>query len=183
MNTNGNAICVYGASCDNIDPTYKAAAFETGRLIAAAGRPLVSGGGRGGLMAAAIEGAVSAGGECIGILPQFMIEKGWQHERLTRMVSTPDMHARKHTMARMSAGVIAMPGGVGTLDELMEIITWRQLGLYEGNVVILNTDGYYDPLLAMLGRISERGFMRESSCELWQVALTPQEAVRAAIGK
>ncbi len=84
-------------------------------------------------------------------------------------------------MASMSGGVIALPGGVGTLDELMEIITWKQLGLYTGNVVILNTDGYYDPLLEMLARIEERGFMRSGGVSLWSVAETPEEAVAAAI--
>ncbi|MCI9606953.1 MAG: TIGR00730 family Rossman fold protein [Muribaculaceae bacterium] len=181
MNPEMKGICVYGASCSDIAEVYKTAAYRVGSLVAAAGRPLVSGGGRGGLMAAAIEGAVDAEGEAIGILPDFMVAKGWQHDRLTTMLTAPDMHTRKHTMARMSSGVIALPGGVGTLDELMEIITWRQLGLYTGNVVILNTYGYYDPLLQMLARIKEQGFMRGSGEGLWSVASTADEAVETAL--
>ncbi len=181
MKQKEQAICVYGASCDDIAECYKAAAFRVGALIAESGYPLVSGGGRGGLMAAAINGATAGGGESVGVLPQFMIDKNWQHPALSSMIATPDMHTRKHKMASMSGGVIALPGGVGTLDELMEIITWKQLGLYTGNVVILNTDGYYDPLLEMLARIEERGFMRSGGVSLWSVAETPEEAVAAAI--
>lgn len=181
MTTHQKAICVYGASCEDIAEKYKKAAFETGRLTAEAGASLVSGGGRAGLMRCAIDGALSASGTTIGVLPQFMTERGWQHPQLTRMIVEPDMHSRKATMARLSSAVIAMPGGVGTLDELMEIITWRQLGIYQGRVVILNTDGYFDPLLQMLDRIASEGFMRSSDSTLWYVASTPDEAVMTAL--
>lgn len=178
-----DAICVYGASSSRIDPIYKEAARLTGQLIAVAGCPLVCGGGSGGLMAEAIEGANSKGGLTIGVLPEFMVERQWQHPALGRMISTPDMHRRKHTMASMSRAVIALPGGVGTLEELLEIITWRQLGLYDGNVTILNTDGYYDPLITMLERTIEKRFMRQGSHNLWQVASTPEEAVEKSLSE
>ena len=181
MELQQKAICIYGASSSNIAEVYKHDAYAVGELIARKGYALVSGGGRGGLMASATDGALSAGGEAIGILPEFMVEKGWQHPALTRMVSCPDMHTRKRTMAEMSHGVIALPGGVGTLDELMEIITWRQLSLYQGNIVILNTNGFYDPLFAMLDKICKEHFMRPSRKRLWSVAATPEEAVEAAI--
>lgn len=180
MELKKKAICVYGASRSSIDECYKEAAFAVGRLVAVSGRPLVCGGGRGGLMAAAIDGALSAGGEAIGVLPDFMVEKGWQHDRLTSMITAPDMHTRKRTMASLSDAAIALPGGVGTLEELMEIITWRQLGLFGGNVVILNTAGYYDPLLEMLGKVISQGFMRGSK-KLWSVAAEPEEAVVMAL--
>lgn len=172
------AICVYGASNDDIAACYKDAARELGRLIAASGRILVSGGGRGGLMAAAIDGAVGAGGVTVGVLPVFMVERGWQHPSLSRIISTPDMHSRKRTMADLADSVVAMPGGVGTLEELMEIITWRQLGLFAGKVVILNTEGYYNPLLGMLDKCARLGFMRHGSESLWSVAATPDEATK-----
>lgn len=175
------AICVYGASNSDIDTVYKEAARELGRLIARSGHILVSGGGRGGLMAEAIEGATEAGGTTVGVLPEFMIERSWQHPSLTQMIATPDMHTRKRTMASLSCAAIAMPGGCGTLEELMEIITWRQLGLFDGNVVILDTDGFYAPLLEMLDQCDRKGFMRHGSKELWHVATTPDEAIKKAL--
>lgn len=178
MNTELKAICVYGASSSHIDEKYKAAARRLGSLVAEAGYALVSGGGRGGLMAEAIDGATDAGGHTIGVLPQFMVEKEWQHPALTEMIVTPDMHTRKRTMASRAAAVVAMPGGIGTLEELMEIVTWRQLGLYAGTVVILNVDGFYDPLLSMLDRCAEQGFMRPGSERLWHVATDADEAMK-----
>lgn len=175
----GRAVTVYGASSAGIDDIYKSAARELGRLVACAGHPLVSGGGRQGLMGAAIEGASEAGGITIGVLPRFMVEKGWQHTALTQMVTVDTMHRRKAMMAALASDVVAMPGGIGTFEELMEIITWRQLGLYRGNVIILNTAAYYDPLLAMLDRAEERHFMRrcESDAPLYSVVATPSEAI------
>ena len=173
----GDAVTVYGASSPNIDRDYLDAAREVGKLLAENGVELVCGGGRTGIMGSAIEGAIESGGTATGVLPGFMVELGWQHPRLSRMEVTPDMHARKEMMARMARGVIAMPGGVGTLEELLEIITWHQLGLYNGHVVILNINGYYDPLLEMLKRSIEYRFMNPDHASLWYVARTPREAV------
>lgn len=176
------AVCVYGASSSRIDAVFTEAAFELGALIARAGRPLVCGGGRGGLMAAAIEGAASVGGETIGVLPQFMVDREWQHPSLSRMIVTPDMHTRKRTMLELSCAAIALPGGCGTFEELTEAITWRQLGLFKGPVVIADIDGYYASLLAMFDTASRRGFMRPSSVgHLWQAATTPAEALALAL--
>lgn len=175
------AIVVYGASSENINPRYKEAAYRLGELIAQHGATLISGGGKAGIMKASIDGATSAGGETIGVLPSFMVARNWQHPLLTRMIETTTMHVRKETMASMSTAAIACPGGCGTFDELMEIITWRQLKLYNGNVVILNTDNYYAPLLEMLQRTIDEGFMRGDHSGLWHVASTPEEAVEMAL--
>ena len=175
------AIVVYGASSEDIKQEYKDAARETGKLIAEAGCALVCGGGRQGLMKAAIDGALDAGGEAIGVLPQFMIDNNWQHPGLTRMIATASMHERKHTMAMMAVAAIACPGGCGTFEELLEIITWRQPNLYRGQVVILNTDGYYDPMLQMFDRAIEQGFMHADHKRLFTVATTAAEAVAAAL--
>ena len=175
------AIVVYGASSEDIKQEYKDAARETGKLIAEAGCALVCGGGRQGLMKAAIDGALDAGGEAIGVLPQFMIDNNWQHPGLTRMIATASMHERKHTMAMMAVAAIACAGGCGTFEELLEIITWRQLNLYRGQVVILNTDGYYDPMLQMFDRAIEQGFMHADHKRLFTVATTAAEAVAAAL--
>lgn len=176
----GCAVTVYGSSSSEISGIYKQAASELGALVARAGRPLVSGGGREGLMGAAIDGALSEGGLTIGVLPAFMIEKGWNHPGLSQTLSVPDMHSRKAIMASMAGAAVAMPGGIGTFEELFEIVTWRQLGLWCGRVIILNTDGYYDPLLTMLDRAAEQHFMARpggSRGELYAVASTPSEAM------
>lgn len=175
------AIVVYGASSEQISPRYKEAARRLGQLIAGRGAALISGGGKAGIMKASIEGAAEAGGMTIGVLPRFMVERDWQHPALSQMIVAESMHERKLTMAQMSTAAIACPGGCGTFDELMEIITWRQLNLYSGNVVILNTDGYYDPLLQMLQRTIDEGFMRGDHAGLWHVASTPEEAVELAL--
>ena len=175
-----NAITVYGASSQRIATIFTDAAFALGAEIARAGRPLVCGGGRTGVMGAAIDGALSAGGEAIGVLPRFMVDRGWNHPGLTRLIAMPDMHRRKQTMATLASGVIACPGGVGTFEELMEIITWRKLGLWSGNIVILNVDRYYDPIIAMLSSAIRLDFMKEEDSSLWAIASTPAEAVRLA---
>ncbi len=175
------AICVYCASSADIDKSYVEGAYELGRLIAKSGHPLVCGAGRTGLMAAVTEGALREGGETIGVIPRFMVENGWQHPGLSRLEITQDMHQRKKRMAELSLGVIALPGGCGTLEELLEIITWKQLGLYDGNVVILNCSGYYDQLLGMLGHAMEEGFIKKDHVKIWQVASTPQSALDMAL--
>lgn len=175
------AIVVYGASSEHIADEYKNAARELGALIARAGKTLVSGGGKAGLMKAAIDGAMQHGGHTIGVLPEFMVRRQWQHHDLSEIIVTTDMHSRKRTMAELSIAAIACPGGCGTFEELMEIITWRQLNLYHGQVVILNTGGYYDPLIQMLRRTIDQGFMRGDHAALWHIASTPAEALDMAL--
>ena len=175
------AIVVYGASSENINPQYKEAAYRLGQLIAERGATLISGGGKAGIMKASIDGATSVGGETIGVLPGFMVARDWQHPSLSKMIETETMHKRKETMASLSTAAIACPGGCGTFEELMEIITWRQLNLYKGNVVILNTNNYYGPLLEMLQRTVDEGFMRGDHTGLWSVASTAEEAVDMAL--
>lgn len=178
-------ITVYGASASGLDKVFhdaaKRMALEAVRREAA----VITGGGTEGMMGTVNDTVLGAGGVAIGIIPDFMVERGWGHRGLTRCYTTPGMHERKKMMARLSTGVIALPGGVGTLDELMEIITWRQLGLYTGNVVILNVDGYWDNLLAMLETAERRGFMRKGAAhsDLWHVTDNPEEAVALALGQ
>lgn len=174
-------IAVYCASSADIDKTYFATAREIGRGIALLGYDVVCGGGCMGLMAAVIDGALEAGGNAIGVLPRFMMERNWNHQGLSRTIVTESMHERKECMASLSCAAIALPGGVGTLDELFEIITWRQLGLYDGNVVILDDHGFYSPLLNHLQHTDEQHFMRHGSRTLWKVAETPEEALDLAL--
>ncbi len=160
QNTPTCGVVVYCASSSDIDPGYIDVARLMGSLLAEAGLPLICGGGSGGMMAAAIEGAVDAGGEAIGVLPHFMMERGWNHPRLSRCIDTESMHHRKMTMASMACAAVALPGGIGTLDELAEIMTWRQLGLFSGPVVIVNAEGYYDSLIRLFEEMRSKGFMR-----------------------
>ena len=128
-------------------------------------------------MGAVTDGTLDAGGEVTGVIPKFMVDNGWLYDRLEDVVITADMHQRKHMMSDMADAVIAMPGGVGTMEELIETLTWRQLRLVTYPVIILNTKGYYDPLLAMLDHAIGEGFMKPSHSQLWQVAATPAEAI------
>ena len=170
-------VCVYSASSTKIAPVYFAAAEELGRLLAMRSINLINGAGSIGLMAATSNAALSAGGTVTGVIPRFMVEQNWHHSGLTRLVETETMHERKQLMAEMSDGVIALPGGCGTMEELLEIITWKQLGLYLKPIVILNINGFYDPLLEMLQRAIDGHFMRPEHGTIWHVATSPQEAI------
>lgn len=170
-------VCVYSASSTQIAPVYFKVAEELGRLLAEKHINLINGAGCIGLMAATSNAALAAGGTVTGVIPRFMVEQGWHHQGLTRLVETETMHERKQLMADLSDGIIALPGGCGTLEELLEIITWKQLGLYLKPIVILNIEGYYDPLIAMLQNAINGNFMRKEHEVIWQVATTAQEAV------
>lgn len=172
-----NSVCVYCASSTQIDEKYFRAAEELGRLIAQKGLRLITGAGNQGLMNAVEEGALATGGKVTGIIPTFMMEEGWHHAGLTELIETRTIHERKEMMAKLSDGVIALPGGCGTLEELLEIITWKQLGLYLNPIIILNIDGYYDHLLAQLRQAIDENFMRAIHGDIWKVATTPDEAI------
>ncbi|MBR3984141.1 MAG: TIGR00730 family Rossman fold protein [Bacteroidaceae bacterium] len=172
-----NSVCVYCASSTQIDDKYFRAAEELGHLIAEHGLTLITGAGKLGLMNTIENAALEAGGKVTGVIPSFMVREGWHHEGLTELIETPSMHERKQTMANLSDGIIALPGGCGTMEELLEIITWKQLGLYVNPIVILNVDGFYDALLAQLEKAVEENFMRTIHADIWKVASTPVEAM------
>ena len=155
------SVCVYSASSTKIDPVYFDAARELGTLLGQRHIRLVNG----------------AGNMVTGVIPRFMIEQGWHHTGLTKLVEVENMHERKQLMADLSDAVIALPGGCGTLEELLEVITWKQLGLYLNPIVILNIKGYFDPLLAMLQKAVDENFMRAQHSAIWHVAATAGEAV------
>lgn len=171
------SVCVYCASSTQIDEKYFRAAEELGTLIAQNSLRLITGAGKLGLMNAIQDAALAAGGEAVGVIPTFMINEGWHHEGLTQLIETATMHERKQMMADLSNGVIALPGGCGTMEELLEIITWKQLGLYLNPIIILNIDGFYDNLLAQLNKAIEDNFMRSIHADIWKVATTPKEAI------
>lgn len=155
-------ITVYCASSERIAPEHFEAARSLGRAIAAAGVPLIDGAGRIGLMGAVNDACLAAGGRAVGVIPAFMVERGLQHDGLTELHVVPTMHERKARMAAMARGVVALPGGMGTFEELTEIMTWQKLGLFSGRVALLNVGGYYDPMLAMFDRAAADGFLDAS---------------------
>ena len=171
------SVCVYCASSTQSEEKYFRAAKELGTLIAQKGLRLITGAGNMGLMCAVEDAVLAAGGKATGIIPTFMVNEGWHHTGLSELIETQTMHERKQMMADMSDGVIALPGGCGTLEELLEIITWKQLGLYLNPIVILNIDGYYDHLLSQLRKAISENFMREIHGDIWKVATTPKEAI------
>ncbi len=170
-------MAVYAASSSQVAQEYTAAAAALGKVLAAEGIEVVYGAGKVGLMGALADAALNAGGKVTGVIPEFMVDNGWCRDGLTNLIVTPDMHARKEKIVSLADATIALPGGVGTLEELLEIITWKQLGLYSKPIVILNTRGYFDPLAAMLERAVSERFMRRIHRSLWSVAGTPQQAV------
>ena len=172
-----NSVCVYSASSTKIDEVYFNAARQLGQLLAKRRIRLINGAGSIGLMRSVADAVLENGGEVTGVIPKFMVEQGWHHTGLSKLVEVESMHERKQLMADLSDAVIALPGGCGTLEELLEIITWQQLGLYLNPIVILNTNGFFDPLLDMLTRAIDENFMRRQHGEIWHVATTPEEAV------
>lgn len=172
------SVCTYCASSTKIAPCYFQAAEELGRLLAQEKIQIINGAGNIGLMAAISDAALQAGGKVTGVIPHFMIEQGWNHTGLTQTIAVENMHERKQTMADLSDAVIALPGGCGTLEELLEIITWKQLGLYLNPIVILNTNHFFDPLLNMLDKAIAENFMRNQHGKIWLVADEPAEAIQ-----
>jgi len=154
-----DSICVYCGSADGISPDFVAAARQTGATLARAGITLVYGGGKTGLMGAVADAALEAGGKVIGVIVQTMNTPALAHTGLTRLEVTDTIHRRKARMYELAQGYIALPGGYGTFDELFETLTWGQIGEHSKPVGLLNTRGYYDPLLTMLDRATEEKFI------------------------
>lgn len=170
-------ICIYCASSNKVAAIYGDTAYELGAMLAGEGITTITGAGSIGLMRRVEDGALENGGKAIGVIPRFMVEQGWHHTGLTELRITESMHERKKMMADLSDAVIALPGGCGTIEELSEIITWKQLGLYFNPIVILNTNGYYNHFIAQLEQAIEEHFMGEIHGNIWSVADTPIEAL------
>jgi uncharacterized protein (TIGR00730 family) len=172
-------ICVYAASSSHCDPAYHSAARHLGHLIAAAGCSLVYGGGSTGSMGAVADGALSAGGEVIGILPRFMADLEWGHPGLTELQLVEDMRERKHRLLTGADAVVALPGGCGTLEELFEAITLKRLGLYFNPIILLDTGGYWKPLTDFLDRVIDERFMNPEHRSMWQRVAEPADVLPA----
>ena len=170
-------ICVYCASSNRIDSVFFRQAEELGEKLGRSGLHVVNGAGSIGLMRAVTDGALAAGGTVTGVIPEFMVKRGLCHPHLTRVVQTQTMHERKKVMADMADVFLALPGGFGTFEELLEIITWRQLRIHNKPVIILNTDGFYNPLLKMFEHAIATNFIRAEHAQLWEVALSPDDVM------
>jgi len=152
-------ICVYCGSADNLRPEYLAAASRMGAIIAQRGLELWYGAGSTGLMGAVADGALQAGGQVVGVIPELFNTPRLAHMGLSRLEVVASMHARKERLARSADAFVALPGGYGTFEELFEILTWSQIGLHQKPVGLLNVLGYFDPLLSMVEHARREGFI------------------------
>ncbi len=172
-------ICVYCGSSRGIDPVYHAATRELGAALARAKIGIVYGGGKAGLMGVLADSALAEGGEVIGVITHQLVGLEVGHEGLTQLITVDTMHTRKYTMANLADAFIALPGGIGTAEELFEVFTWLKLGLHSKPVCLLNTNHFYDPLLLFLEGMEQAGFIKKVHRELLIVKNDPLSLLNA----
>ena len=170
-------VCVFASSSSRIDNKYATEATSLGKLLAKAKMDVVYGGGGIGLMGCLADAVMANGGKITGVIPSFMIDEGWNHASVTDMIITSDMGERKKTMFSRADAVVALPGGVGTLEELTEAMTLKQLGIYNGPIIILNTLNFYSPLIEFLEHMIKGNFLRFEHKGIWEIASTPEEVI------
>ena len=170
-------ICVYCGSSPGNDPAFLRAAREVGGLIAQRGISLVYGGGNSGLMGVVADAVLAAGGQVVGVIPDNFVRQELAHNGLTKLHVVSTMHERKALMASLADGFLALPGGIGTLEEIAEVFVWTQLGLHTKPCALLNINGYYDPLVSFLTRMTDARFLRAEQLSQLIVAREPAEAL------
>lgn len=168
------SVCVYCGSRPGLDAAYADTARQVGQWIARHGGQLVYGGGHNGLMGTVADAALEAGGRVIGIIPQALVDKEFAHRGCTELHIVANMHERKRMMAERADAFLALPGGIGTLEEFFEVWTWRQLGYHDKPVGLLNQGGYYDTMLQFLGHCTAQGFMSDWQNQLIHVGQEAQ---------
>lgn len=173
------SICVFCGSSPDVDELYMASAREMGRLLASQGLRIVYGGGRLGLMGALADAAVAAGGDIVGVIPGALVDKEVAHRGLSELRVVASMHDRKALMAELADGFVALPGGIGTLEEFFEIWTWGQLGLHHKPFGLLNVGGFYDPLLAFLDQLADRRFLRREHRDMVHMRAVTSDLLHA----
>ena len=171
------SVCVYCGSRMGARPAYRAAADEVGTLLARKGWQLVYGAGDVGLMGIVAAAAQAGGGDTLGVIPQHLLAREVGRRDLTRFVVTETMHERKKVMFMNAHATIVMPGGAGSLDEFFEVLTWAQLGLHAKTIVLLDVEGYWQPLVALVEHVIAEGFADTTLRGLFEVAATPEEAI------
>lgn len=175
-------ICVYCGSSSGNDPRFVDIARQMGIQMAKNGLTLVYGGAKVGLMGALADGCLDSGGTVIGVIPDFLNHKEVAHDGLTELIITQSMHQRKTIMAEKSDAFVALPGGMGTLEEVAEILTWKQLGLVSGPVGILNLDGYYDDLLSMFHVMNKAGLLKDEHLSMVIESDQPESLISSILG-
>lgn len=176
-------VAVYCGSANGSQPIFRAEATALGTAIAEAGLGLVYGGAQVGLMGAVADAALAAGGEVIGVLPEVLGGREIAHVGLTALEMVPTMHERKARMAELADVFLVLPGGYGTLDELMEVVTWAQIGVHDKRCILINTADYWNGLLAFLDTAVEAGFLKAENKRLLLVASDAADAVRMVVGQ
>ena len=179
LTPNITSLCVFCGSQPGTDPAYAAAAAALGADLARTGVTLIFGGGRVGLMGVSADAALAGGGRVVGVIPTFLKDKELAHPHATEMVVVPDMHTRKKTMFERSDAFCILAGGVGTMEEMFEIVTWRQLHLHNKPIIILNTAGYWSHLVALLENMIGEGFAHRGHDALITVVERPEEVLIA----
>ena len=172
-------IAVFCASSAKVPDCYFEMARRAAAALVEAGYGIIYGGGGVGLMGALADEALSHNGEITGIIPRFMVDVEWHHKDVEDMIHVESMHQRKELMVRKSAGILALPGGIGTLEELFEVMSLKKLGQYPHPIVVLNINGYYDGLLKMTQKMIEEKFMRSVHNALWRMVDAPEQVVPA----
>ncbi len=173
------SLCVYCGSHTGRDAGHAAMAHELGTALAKRGVTLVYGGGGIGLMNVIADATLAGGGRVVGIIPDYLARIEVQHAGLTETLVVDSMHTRKQMMFERADGFVVMPGGFGTLDELFEVLTWKQIGLHDKPIVLLDSAGYWRPLLALLDHIAREGFSGRAAHELYTVASSTDDVFRA----
>lgn len=171
------SVCVLCGSNEGADAVYRDSAVRLGRLIVDNGMRLVYGGGSVGLMGAVATGVMDAGGEVVGVIPEFLIRAEVGNPNVSELIITESMHDRKRRMFEMSDAFVVLPGGLGTLDETFEIITWKQLRLHLSPIIVIDVAGYWAPLSVLLNATVRAGFADPSVLDLLQVVASPEDAV------
>ncbi len=167
------AVCVYCGSAPGDSPDYAAAAVALAREIAGRGLDLIYGGAHKGLMGEIADAALAAGGRVVGVIPQALLDREVAHENLSELIVVSSMHERKALMAQRADAFVALPGGFGTLEELVETLTWGQLGMHEKPCALMNVRGYYDPLLGFFDAAVQEGFLRRAHRDMLIVESEP----------
>jgi uncharacterized protein (TIGR00730 family) len=170
-------VCIFAASSSKIENVYREAASKLGVLLAANRKHVIYGGGGIGLMGALADSFMASGGSITGVIPEFMVKEGWGHKDVADMIVTADMSERKKLILNRSDAVVALPGGIGTVEELTEAITLKQLGIFRGPVIVLNTNGYWDHFMVFMRHMIETNFMRLEHEGIWSVVESPEDVI------
>jgi uncharacterized protein (TIGR00730 family) len=174
-----SSVCVFCGSQYGADPVHRRVATQLGETLAAAGLRLIYGGGHVGLMGAVADSAMAAGGEVIGLIPSRLLEREVGHRAITELITTPDMFERKRQMIDRAGAFVVLPGGLGTLDELLDVMTLRQLGYHDKPIIVVNLGGYWDPFIALVDQIVAHKFALPSARTLYRVVDTVEQVLPA----